>query len=290
MKKEYKIHGNKPDHCKARKVLPILVRQAKARRGIYYDSLGRELGIYRRHFSNSLDIIADTIDQMNARSSEKQIPYINSLVIEKETGLPAGGIDRILGEDLEKMSAEDRKNRLLEEKDKVFRFDAWDDVLDKLFLQKALSGATRIKILEALERVSKIGDKGAGGEGEEHEKLKAFIKDNPKEIGLQGKLKATVEYQLPSGDSIDVFFENSKHWYGVEVKSVISSENDIFRGIYQCVKYQAVMEAKMVFEKRQKKIEVILALGRALSSDHILVKNTLGVIVIENVIAQKNSL
>ena len=67
-------------------------------------------------------------------------------------------------------------------------------------------------------------------------------------------MNSELEKTLPSGDAIDVFFENSQHWVGVEVKSKISNEFDILRGLYQCVKYQAVMESYLAVLNIQKDV------------------------------------
>ena len=48
---------------------------------------------------------------------------------------------------------------------------------------------------------------------------------------------------MPSGDRLDVYFETSDSRYAIEVKPSTSPDDDITRGIFQCVKYKAVMEA-----------------------------------------------
>ncbi len=90
-------------------------------------------------------------------------------------------------------------------------------------------------------------------------------------------MESKTEKGLPSGDSVDVSFENNKHWVGVEVKSEISDEFDILRGLYQCVKYQAVMESYLAVLNLQKDVRVILALGCELPGSLVSVKNTLGI-------------
>ena len=69
-----------------------------------------------------------------------------------------------------------------------------------------------------------------------------------------------------SGDRMDVFFEGisskgKECWICVEVKSKISDKHDIQRGLYQCVKYRAVMEKEILAFGIQKDVRVILALG-----------------------------
>ena len=82
---------------------------------------------------------------------------------------------------------------------------------------------------------------------------------------------------------MDVFFENKKTWIGIEVKSEISDEIDILRGLYQCVKYHAVMDSHLSVLDAQKDTRVILALGGEFPKSLIPVKNTLGIEVIDNI-------
>ena len=57
-------------------------------------------------------------------------------------------------------------------------------------------------------------------------------------------MKPQPEWPLLSGDRIDVMFSDGKSFVAVEVKSICSSPDDLRRGIYQCVKYRAVIEAQ----------------------------------------------
>ena len=64
------------------------------------------------------------------------------------------------------------------------------------------------------------------------------------------------EYAFPSADTVDVLFKNEVYWIAVEVKSQISDRliSDYERGVYQCVKYRAILEAM----KKDHKYEVPL--------------------------------
>ncbi|MBY5448105.1 hypothetical protein HFO91_00205 [Rhizobium leguminosarum] len=90
---------------------------------------------------------------------------------------------------------------------------------------------------------------GSGGEGPYHKALRLWIKDNP---GLVDKAFAEAatdtEVDLDSGDRIDVVYKLIDRTIIVEVKSRISNDVDLRRGIYQCVKYRAVRQAMDVRE------------------------------------------
>jgi hypothetical protein len=72
----------------------------------------------------------------------------------------------------------------------------------------------------------------------------------------------------------------------VEVKSQISGEQDILRGLFQCVKYRAVMEATQVAEGSHPSVEAELVLEGTLPPKLIALKNMFGVKVFEGVGSQ----
>ena len=103
-----------------------------------------------------------------------------------------------------------------------------------------------------------------GGEGEEHRRLKEYIAGHPSIIESNRKLMpGKTEHTILSGDQLDVFFESPEDWVCVEVKGKWSSEVDILRGIFQCVKYKAVLEAQRHYTggKTLPTIRVVLVLG-----------------------------
>ena len=67
----------------------------------------------------------------------------------------------------------------------------------------------------------------------------------------------------------------------VEVKSRISNNADITRGLFQCIKYQAVLEAMLGLEGKQKNVRTVLLLETELPDELKVVQHMLGVEVIE---------
>ena len=82
---------------------------------------------------------------------------------------------------------------------------------------------------------------------------------------------------ITSADKIDVMFNNGDELVGVEVKSINSGENDLARGIYQCVKYSALIEAVQMVNQKKLKSRTILVIEGELPPDIIELKNILGV-------------
>ena len=85
---------------------------------------------------------------------------------------------------------------------------------------------------------------GSGGEGEFHKALRLWVTANPRRIrrSFEGARTET-EFCLDSGDRIDAVFHLSDRTIVLEVKSRISNDVDLKRGVYQCVKYRAVKAA-----------------------------------------------
>ena len=81
------------------------------------------------------------------------------------------------------------------------------------------------------------------GESEQHRCLKEWARDNPNAIGLPRGFDGKMESELLSGDRIDVLFTRGEEFAVIEVKSCLSSDDDLQRGIYQCVKYREVIRA-----------------------------------------------
>lgn len=74
-------------------------------------------------------------------------------------------------------------------------------------------------------------------------------------------LTGETEYAFLSADKIDVLFKSSSMWIGVEVKGVRSDDADLMRGIFQCVKYRALIEAAQRYEQINVGSRLMLVLG-----------------------------
>jgi hypothetical protein len=98
---------------------------------------------------------------------------------------------------------------------------------------------------------------GAGGEGQHHRALRLWVTANPAKVrrGFSAARTET-EFRLDSGDRIDAVYHLENRTVVLEVKSRISNEVDLRRGVYQCIKYRAVKEAMDV--RKQVPVEAFL--------------------------------
>ncbi len=119
---------------------------------------------------------------------------------------------------------------------------------------------------------------GRGGEAEsdEHRALKAWVAADPTRIGLSKTFgPGKPEVRLLSGDEVDVMFSREMVFRAVEVKSIRSGDEDLKRGIYQCIKYREVKIAEM--QPYVADVEAILVTERELPSDLVARARLLGV-------------
>lgn len=77
-----------------------------------------------------------------------------------------------------------------------------------------------------------------------HKALRLWVKDNPGAIGRAYEaFSAETEFVLDSADRVDVVYRGPSSTVAIEVKSCDSNLADLRRGVFQCIKYRAVMEA-----------------------------------------------
>ena len=212
------------------------------------------------------------------------VPPIQCIVINKITGLPGEGFYDIFPEarKYKKSTNKEKKDIVKQYLRDVFYFDQWHEVLDEFGLAPYLKNFS-------IEN-SKIFGYGGGGESKEHKEFKEFVSKNPQLIGLPIRISpGKIEFELPSTDAVDILFANGSELIGVEVKSRISDRNDIIRGIYQCIKYKALIEAMQIVKQIKPNAKTILVLENELPNELISLKNILGVEVIDSIIISKQT-
>lgn len=273
------ISGDQLYQERARRALPLLVRQAEASTKVFYFNLAEELGMPNpRNLNYVLGSIGRTIENISKIWKEK-VPPIQCLVVNKNTGLPGEGIGWFLikKEDFANLSRARQREIVSGELARIFAYPKWPAVLAAVDLTP-----TTVNFAKLNEAAARGGF--GGGESERHRQFKEYVAAHPSVLGLpSGTALGRVEHPLPSGDLLDVVFQNRSDWIAAEVKSSISSKADIVRGLYQCVKYEAVMQAVEASEAREKNARAILVLESAFPRDLIALRNILGVTVVENV-------
>lgn len=248
-------NGSKLYQQRAKLALPLLVARAKAHSTFTYGQLARQIGMPNpRNLNHVLGAIGRELQGLS-REWKEEVPPIQCIVINKTKKTPGRGIGFHMPVAQFKQLPPLAKKRVLQMlHSRIWDYQKWETVL-KYF---RLTWAAPDKEIEEIAQKARYGK--AGGEGDEHRLLKEYIAKSPYVLGLP-KTGAMIEYAFPSGDEIDVMFKYQDQWIGVEVKGAASEDVDIMRGIFQCVKYQALIEADQKFQKQTVNGRVMLVLG-----------------------------
>lgn len=271
------LEGDKLYIQRARKALPILVRQARAGKTITYSDLAEEMEMPNpRNLNYVLGAIGNALLELAKREKTDPIPVINCLVVNQSSGLPGEGINWFIPkETFDKQSKNQQRETLKVLLAGIYTYQDWFWVLDELGLEP-----TKNKAKVAVKPDPNKGGYG-GGESPEHKRFKNYMAKHPELLGLKDSLKGKVEHVLPSADIVDVLFIDGEERIGVEVKSKISDVADIHRGLFQCVKYKAVIEAEQIANDELPNCRVVLALEKSLPPELLSLKNQLGIEVFE---------
>ena len=217
----------------ARLALRHLVRAAQRRETLTYKGLGDEIGEHHRPLPRVLGHIRDDICR------KKGFPIITALVVRDDTRLPG---DEFLPEGSRGLTDAEFKRKFEEHRDAVFACERWDDLLADLGLSpipKTFEDLNK----EGKEYARLLERKGGAKEGEAHLRLKEYVSSNPGVVGLSTKRTGAIEFVFVSGDRCDVVFDLDEAGGAVvEVKNG-NHDGELVKGVYQAVKYRALMAA-----------------------------------------------
>ena len=262
------------------KAIPILVNWAKnGQTSNHYKDLIRGIG-YTTYsgIGKPLGYIEDIIRELSTieYKDKDKIPSLNSLCTSSKNNLPSYGFEYII-DNYENLPIKVKKIIVDGFNKRAIDYKDWDNVLIKLGLSPVIINS------DADETSIKKGSHTHHTESEHHIKLKKYIKDNPSSIGLKNVVYGDNETILLSGDRLDVYFiQKDQTRIAIEVKSKISSDADILRGIYQCVKYKSVLDAENKVHNYPYETKAILVIEGKLCDSNYQTKDLLGVEVIEN--------
>lgn len=253
-------------------VLPILIRRAKEGRRITYGELADALHDEYRHepkarktlYGPPVGAVGQVIRELGEKWGEL-IPPINTIVVKASNGLPSTGADEIAhyffegsGTDMD----QDRDDYMRQAMLAVFDYgDRWDRVAEALgapILELATGLTDRGEQIE-LPTLPPVH----APESDEHKALKAWVIKNPNWLKEFGSfLGGESEKRLSSGDRLDAYFDNGKRRLAVEVKASHASDDELMRGVYQCIKYRAVLRAEQQALRRVPNCNAVLVSTR----------------------------
>ncbi|TNE60723.1 MAG: hypothetical protein EP335_18295 [Alphaproteobacteria bacterium] len=202
-------------------------------------------------------------------------PPINLLVYNGDSGLPSEGADGHLERYmhrvgfLEKLGDKERRKTIGRFTHHIWEYPIaeWQRIYTTIFGQPCTALPTCPSGHQFPDwDINTIGRYRGTGESQEHKALKERVMlERDRVIGKKALYFVEPEVGLSSGDIVDVFFSLPDEVVCVEVKSSISSDDDIRRGIFQCIKYQAVAQAEELSEPAYAKprtVRALLIIGR----------------------------
>jgi hypothetical protein len=261
--------------------LPLLVRQALAGQQIYYSDIANELDMENpRNMNYVLGSVGTSLRALSV-TWDHEVPPLQALVISKSNQLPGEGFSEFVPDPVSFRKAPLRIRRQIVDGllAKVYAYTGWQAVLDHF--GQALPAPVKLSEMLPAHLAYELG---AAGESDAHRDFKMFVATHPQVIGLPRRTPpGGIEYVFPSGDTVDVLFIARGEYIAVEVKSRISVASDILRGIFQCVKYQSLLDAVVAVERRRVDTRTLLVLEGELPKNFRSIANILGVSVLEHV-------
>ncbi len=208
-------------------------------------------------FATRIGLVAGEL-MHKLQSVEPNAPLINVLVVNQEDRQPSKGAgsfmaNRFGNERLRAKSAKKRYPKLWKRSferaaGEVYEYSEkdWADLYRRVFKRRLTIDNIEHERKERQQGSEKDGFQygRGGGEGPFHKALRLWVTDNPQAVrrGFAGA-RAETEVDLDSGDRIDAVYYCADQTIVLEVKSRISNEVDLKRGVYQCIKYRAVKKA-----------------------------------------------
>ena len=264
-KKNLKEHAAQP-------LAQWLIHAARRRSSITYGEaklrLEREIG-FSTIFSPTMGVPAENLmDRM--LHVRPDCPPLNVLLVRQEDRMPGEGAGLFMANYLSdrrlaSTGFRDRHPRRWrsacdEIATDVYAFDDWNELYRDAF-------GERLPAPTQPQGTENDGIRHARrGEGPNHKALRLWVRDHPGKIrGGYANFATDTEVVLDSADRVDVVYYDPDSTVAIEVKSSDSDDTDLRRGIFQCIKYRAVMEAMDIRQDAQ--VDTVLVTQRPLPRD-----------------------
>ena len=264
-KKNLKEHAAQP-------LAQWLIHAARRRSSITYGEaklrLEREIG-FSTIFSPTMGVPAGNLMDRMLHVCPG-CPPLNVLLVRQEDRMPGEGAgpfmaDYLSDRRLASTGFRDRHPRRWrsacdEIATDVYAFDDWNELYRDAF-------GERLPAPTQPQGTENDGIRHARrGEGPNHKALRLWVRDHPSKIrGGYANFATDTEVVLDSADRVDVVYYDPDSTVAIEVKSSDSDDTDLRRGIFQCIKYRAVMEAMDIRQDAQ--VDTVLVTQRPLPRD-----------------------
>ena len=175
-------------------------------------------------------------------------PPLNILLVRQEDRMPGKGAgpfmavylsdERLRAPEFRKTNTDEWRLACDDIATDIYAFEGWDRAYRRAFRERLPA-----PVLPKGREKDGISHRRKG-EGPKHKALRLWVKDNPGAIRpAYGAFQTQTEFLLDSADRVDVVYRGPSSTVAIEVKSSDSDNADLRRGVFQCIKYRAVMEA-----------------------------------------------
>jgi hypothetical protein len=198
-----------------------------------------------------------------------KVPPLNILCVNGTTKLPGEGAHEFIKWynpkiDYKNLTTSRKREALLPVYEDVFKFKEWPLIARRTFNIGVPKQSPQLEKGETEGKARRLGY-GGPAESDEHYRLKEYVKNHPRLFGApKGCKNGIMEKLLKSLDEVDVWFVSLGEQLAVEVKSRRSTDFDLQRGIFQCVKYRAVLDAENKAKKVKSTVRACLVSERKL--------------------------
>lgn len=229
---------------------------------VYYSDLANEIkypepltgSAFSSNIGKTLFEMGHLLDNLPTKDWPERIPHLQSLVVTKADKLPGDGLQAFYP-DYPNLPDEKKRDYVNAEYQKVFQFGhRWLDVLAQLGLNPPDGMVPSVKTSSGL--YNPYGKDGSP----EHQAIRDYILKNPESVKVKSPDRVYAEYKFKSNDAVDVIAFEANMLHVIEVKSSRSGDDDIERGIYQGVKYRALLQAEEFLEGRKLPVRAVLVL------------------------------
>lgn len=259
------------------------------------DAITRKLArsgtnVFHRAVANIVGTMMDDIWE-----KFEDAPPINAFVVNKDTQMPGFNVqyhfDAYFHQDwgwYDALSDVEKMRRLQTVWNDACKYREWDEIAAWYRASHGVHTFLKDKGVDEEDgkarRIYGVGP----AEGLRHKQLKLYIQAHPKLVGAPSDPdSADVEHQFESLDEADVLFTDDQGLIVVEVKSNISNQQDMRRGLFQCVKYRALAEAEELVsaeeEDAARAVAAVLVIetGRRIPASLRADAKTVGVKIVE---------
>lgn len=273
-------------------LLPIMVRAAKQGQTLTYTELADQLQTEYGHlpkarktlYGAAIGVIGFALEDLQ-KTWHERIPPINTLVVNASTKMPGDGVDvfvkHYLGINKPVLAGHERKALVQTTQEHVFAYPHWERVLAH-FGSQALNPEP-LPIAHGPIPLPAMPKHAGALESDAHKALKHHIAKHPQILTAYGIFPpGSNEHPLRSGDRLDVFFQTNTDMLAVEVKPKDAPEAEIIRGVFQVVKYRAVLKAEQLIAGQPPTAQAVLALGSqpSLKTRQIAARLAVNIIVV----------